>query len=676
VGDGSQLTPEQLEEMGFLQADITDVTIASPPTLTFTLTTESGVPATGAAEGLFGFTLNKLVPAADGAPSKWVSYINSVETASGDSTPNILDQAVHAGNENGSAGTFEEIGDGVYQYTFAIDPADVTTPIAVEYEPELVHRVGLELRGSGDFEALAPANPVYDFIPATGEGVPLAKNIAATESCNACHDRLQLHGGPRITVEYCVTCHNPGTIDQDSGDSVDMAYMTHSIHAARDYSIWGFRDSLHNYADVTYPQDLLWCENCHVASEDTPDGGDFAVTATATSCGGCHGDGLIASNPDPVTGVPTYSYQHAEFGSPIPDTTCVQCHAEGGVAGSTLANHTGVAGSARLRTAQGEDFTYEILSVTPSGPGETPTATFQILDADGAPIDILTADSFDVSEGQRQRLRLQIAWTPDAVYNGFEDGTLQVPHAESLEYDLFDFLGDLVANADGSFSFTFPEALPANLPGELMVVLEGRRILADGTRAYPDSEIFFPGEARDTIASQAACENCHDQLAFHGGSRAGDPTMCVVCHNSDAAFAVEGIGTIALGPMSHQIHAGLYPGFEEVTYPQPLANCLACHEEGTFYAARSTARPVSIDEGADTLRWDDDIAISATSAACASCHVGPNYGASAQAHMEQNGGVFNGVKGEMAIPSSSTETCLICHGEGRIADTAASHGQL
>jgi len=44
--------------------------------------------------------------------------------------------------------------------------------------------------------------------------------------------------------------------------------------------------------------------------------------------------------------------------------------------------------------------------------------------------------------------------------------------------------------------------------------------------------------------------------------------------------------------------------------------------------------------------------------------------------MEQNGGVFNGVKGEMAIPSSSTETCLICHGEGRIADTAASHGQL
>jgi OmcA/MtrC family decaheme c-type cytochrome len=670
IGDGSGLTPAQLEEIGFLQAEILDVSFASPPSVTFKVTTESGEPALGIAASLMNFTLNKLVPAADGQPSQWVSYINRVETASGTSTPNILGQSIQATTENAArgGGTFEELGNGDYRYTYGTDPANVTTPIPVAYEPELVHRVGLELRGSGEFEELAPANPVFDIIPATGAAVAMAKAIVDTENCNACHERLNFHGGPRITVEYCVTCHNPGTIDQDTGESVDMAYMTHSIHAARDYTVYGFGDTPHNYADVTYPQDILWCESCHVASDASPDGNDFAVTATAPSCGGCHATGLVVSDPDPVTGVPSYAYAHETIlgGAPQADGTCLRCHQFI----DTAEVHANVVGSARLHTAQGEDFTYEILSATNTGAGQSPTITFRILGADGTALDIFADPSFNPLNGP-QRLSLRVAWTPQAVYNGLPDGTQVAAHGQPLGYDIFNNPA-VTANGDGTYSFTIPDVLPAALPGDLMVVLEGRRILPDGTRAYPDSDVFFPGTARERIVSQDACEACHVQVNFHGGSRAGDPEMCVVCHNADAAFVAEGLTTIALGPMLHEIHAAVYPGFEGVTYPQSVANCMACHEEGTFYAARATARPVSYDEGADLLSWLDDTATSATSAACASCHTS----GSAVAHMELNGGVFNGLKGSMAIPSSSTESCVICHGEGRIADVGAAHGQL
>jgi hypothetical protein len=44
--------------------------------------------------------------------------------------------------------------------------------------------------------------------------------------------------------------------------------------------------------------------------------------------------------------------------------------------------------------------------------------------------------------------------------------------------------------------------------------------------------------------------------------------------------------------------------------------------------------------------------------------------------MTVNGGVFGGTKGSMPIPSSQSESCLICHGPGRVADTAVSHGQF
>ncbi len=88
--------------------------------------------------------------------------------------------------------------------------------------------------------------------------------IAVVNSCNACHEKLALHGGGRVDVQYCVMCHNPGTTDANSGNVLTMSTMVHKIHSGRllssqlakggeHYPIWGYQSVKHDYSEVGYP---------------------------------------------------------------------------------------------------------------------------------------------------------------------------------------------------------------------------------------------------------------------------------------------------------------------------------------------------------------------------------------------------------------------------------------
>ena len=306
IGDGSELTESEINYLGKLQATITAVAVSSPPVVDFTVTDQHGDPAQGIADGVTWFTFAKLMPADTvGAPPingglpYWQSYVNRVEDVA-DNQPgrgsDVLDLSIQATTDSGfSGGVMEDFGDGNYRYTFGTDVTDVTAPLAVPWEPNLTHRVGMEIRLSGEGEIpLAPNNPVYDFVPGGGAGTGVTKNIADTLNCNGCHIEFTMHGGPRKTVEYCVTCHNPGTVDQDSGESLDMAYLAHSIHMGLDreganpFIIWGFSDFDHDYSDVGHPQSKTYCETCHIASATHPDGDNWNAGATAKSCASCH----------------------------------------------------------------------------------------------------------------------------------------------------------------------------------------------------------------------------------------------------------------------------------------------------------------------------------------------------------------------------------------------------
>jgi OmcA/MtrC family decaheme c-type cytochrome len=87
-------------------------------------------------------------------------------------------------------------------------------------------------------------------------------------------------------------CHNPGTTDPNSGNTLDMKVMIHKIHTGntlpsiqtataptprrrwgRATGSSGYGDSLSNFNTVLYPQDTRNCTTCHVQNHPEPDRG-------------------------------------------------------------------------------------------------------------------------------------------------------------------------------------------------------------------------------------------------------------------------------------------------------------------------------------------------------------------------------------------------------------------
>ena len=258
----------------------------------FQLTDGNGIAITDLAVENVRFVISKL----QGSPlgnltGTWQSYINQIEDPDPDFGPGTQSQlqATYERNEEGLTNN----GDGTYRYQFATSltdlPQDMLDQAASEgldlsYEADRTHRVAIQFD-----DAPGKANPNYDWVPATGatEGI-FSMEIAATENCNSCHDPLAIHGGGRIEIEYCVTCHNAGSTDANSTNTVDMKVMIHKIHAGRnlpsvqdggEYAIWGFRNSKHDYSHVAYPQDIRNCVNCHVGTGTVGDREDLVLTA-------------------------------------------------------------------------------------------------------------------------------------------------------------------------------------------------------------------------------------------------------------------------------------------------------------------------------------------------------------------------------------------------------------
>lgn len=741
IGDGSALTAEEIATLGKLTATITGVTVSSPPVVDFTVSDANGDPAVGIASGYVWFTFAKLVPNIDqtvnGGLPYWQSYINTVENVA--SNPpgmgsDVLDQAVQATNDSRfSGGSHVEVAPGEYQYTFGNDVTNITAPIAVAWEPNLTHRVGLEIRLDGEGEVpLAPFNPVFDFVPDGGAGSGITKDIAATNSCAGCHLEFTMHGGPRKSVEYCVTCHNPGSVDQDSGNSLDLAHLAHSIHMGEDravpFKIWGFGNFEHDFSEVTYPQAKTYCETCHTAAI-SDDGDAWNEGATAKACGGCHADGLLAENFDPVTGQAEYLFDHIAAGADVPigtveDGQCMSCHLGTiSTAGPPLAIHSNIRGDQRARAEAGDKFVFEILSATNAVPGKSPTVKIKVTHPDGTPYNILTDPEFDLANGAA--LNLYVAWATADYYGGDEDGVM---HGARINDDLtIESIADLtfrdvgypyrmrlgaiqdvaVENANGSFSVKFFKALPTAFSGDVAFALGGHPALetkdADGVTAFESgatiSAVYYPNTPRAAAFDSANCNNCHKRLQMHGNNRNGNYEFCLICHNGDAAVcsdSPEADGSCPVGEtqegyqfgrMIHSIHTAstTFEGgaFAGVTYPNPsVANCETCHTPGSYNVARTTARAVSTNQGSDIRVWTDDIASTTNAAVCGVCH----DSTAARGHFESQGGQVDDLKCTIVgaacdnplgtsgngLPNGQ-EACAVCHGTGSEFETSKFH---
>ena len=680
----------------------------------FQLTNGNGNPVRGLPSSAISFNVAKLIPGTDGNASFWQSYLNTLATATAPGAPGLGSTAIQATTENGSAGTLDYDSEtATYTYTFATDVANVTTPLAVPYQPSLTHRITFEIRGFAPVD-----NPIYDFRPSDNATTGLfTREIVDTQTCNLCHNDLALHGGARADTDECVACHNPGTTDPDSLNTVDFKVMVHKIHQGEDltmlpYEIWGFHDTLHDYSDVVFPQDIRNCQNCHnAANPNTPDASNWYTVPTAEACGSCHDDVNFQTGANHAAG-------------PATNDVCALCHASTSLpALEVRATHL-----IPIKALTGQ-YKFNILGITSGTPGNAPVATFSITDPTnlgGANDPDGLGERYDLSGTPiadeplaRSNLRMTVAWdTEDYTNEGNGEDEAQ-PARTSIVNSTTDALAaGIVDNGDRSYTVTL-STVAASATGSGAVTFEGHPNDATlGNIPVTSAVEYFPitdatAQARRSVVDINGCDRCHDQLSLHGSNRVNNDQVCVTCHNpnatdlsdrpADAAGSCDPAGGVNVGVdgrceqaidfkyMVHAIHSSnitVYGFgasanvFDDVKYPQELSNCVACHKPGTYYPGGNGPLPgTTIQSVADyatlTVRTTgtDNIRITPWAAVCSSCHVpdaerdDPSSLNKARLHMVQNGANF-------ALPSGDPvmEVCSICHDPGKLADVQMVHG--
>lgn len=654
-------------------AAITGVTINSPPVVNFQVVDGNGVALTGLTASNVRFYIAKLVPAADGNSSYWQSYLNNkvTPTAVPANAP-----AIQATSENGTSGTLVDHGDGTYTYTFKTDITNVTSPLAVTYDPNLTHRVGIQFTGG------PTTNPTYDFVPASGatSGI-LERDVVDTASCNACHNKLALHGGSRVNTKLCVMCHNPGTREPNADVSLDFKVYIHKIHMGKNlpsvvaggkYEIYGYRNSLHDYSEVNFPMDINNCAKCHAGTETeaqnppvitstlTAQGDNWQEVPTMEACGSCHDDVDFSTHQ----------------GGQTDDSNCVSCHTVGGAAGSIASVHE----NKKLEGTRSIDVA--VKSITNTAPGDYPKVTFSVTN----PLDSTSYNILTDPQWTSGRLVMTVAWsTTDYTNTGYAEPTPSYTDA----------LKEAVDNGDGTFTLTsdYPIADGTAAPGIAatgsgVVFLEGRaNTTTYGRTTFLMDPTYFSIDesngkavARRQVVSIEKCDGCHGYKTQHGDNRTNTQAQCQQCHNPRLATG-DNHQSLDFKRMIHRIHASemvenplvVNSRFgsttfdtNEVQFPGHLNDCTTCHVGTTYQVPLQTNVLASTyDMGADDADPSDDLRISATAAVCSSCH----DSSAAKSHMTQNGADFSATN-----TSANTEACAVCHGPSRVADVAVVHG--
>jgi OmcA/MtrC family decaheme c-type cytochrome len=261
----------------------------------------------------------------------------------------------------------------------------------------------------------------------------------------------------------------------------------------------------------------------------------------------------------------------------------------------------------------------------------TITATVSIADPQGLPLDragVTTPGAVAISmvaatipKGQEQ----YVAYTTRTQKSPITGVTAIQAGADSG--------GAFTQVSDGVYKYTFGTKAPTGFDASATHTIGayGSRNLTEfnlGTNFASTTFNFVPdGSAvavtRDVVHT-TACNECHDQLSAHGGSRRG-VEMCVLCHTPQTVDPDTG-NTLDLKVMMHKLHRGSslpsvlagkpyqIIGFNQsvndwstVVFPADVRRCEKCHQQDTK-AAQATAyltRP--------------------SRAACGSCHDDVNF---------------------------------------------------
>lgn len=473
-------------------------------------------------------------------------------------------------------------GGGVFQYTFGRPATGV--------QGGRTNTVGMWATLNRGDEGSFPSSSTLSFVPAGGAATD--RQVVLDDACNKCHFQVQAHDSRR-TVKLCLTCHNPGSADPESGNTVDMKVMIHKIHRgsglptsndadpANDYKIVGFRGAVYDYSHVALPPShstymdlgsdpglIRDCKICHQGANAD----NHKNKPSRAACFSCH------DSVDITTGV-----GHPGFAATA-DTSCAQCHD----AAQIERNH-----SVNFDALSEQDFAEHaykvtITDVTGVAAGSRPIVDFTVT-LDGAPYDILTQPAGTQVLGA---LAFQMVAVTGLDYrtSGYMNSTTTVATGagavgpSALTSGRANPAVVSAGAAPGAFRYTFPEnaALPTGASGTYAFGVESyfretktntaSPALTVSKPAATQTPLFFKavgdaaGAARPKIVSNDRCNACHVELGFHSNRSRIGVEYCATCHNPNldnrgrVRFAEGTTGyeveSVDIGMMSHRLHTG------------------------------------------------------------------------------------------------------------------------
>lgn len=635
-----------------LNVTIQNVTIPADrkPVVTFLLTDAQGQPldrlgVLTPATVSTSFILAYLPPTTKGEVTDYVAYTTRTQ-----SSPITGVKAIQAGTDSGGTYTPSGLNDGVYTYKFA-------TVLPSGYNTAATTTLGIyATRNLTEFGlTLYVSDVTKDFVP-NGSAVTQNHQVVPTANCNQCHDPLAAHGSTgRRNVEICILCHNPGVIDPDTGNTVDMKVMIHKIHmgaslpsvkAGTPYIIIGNAQSVNDFSTVQLPQDIRNCQTCHSGASQV---NAWNLQPSMDACGSCH------DNVNWTTGA------NHPAGPATDNSKCATCHLPQGTFefdASVIGAHVVPYKSKQLLNPK-----VSIISVTNTAPGQKPIMKFTITDKNN---NLLAPSLFAGTNG---RLSVNFAGpTTDYTVKGSETVSTLPAYVNGVA--TYNFNYTIPTTATGTWALE----TEARLQTSLVINGDPKNLSASQRDAAPNTVTYFAVTdktpvPRRTVVSIDLCNKCHDQLgkasaalqtggftyaSFHGGGR--NQMICPVCH---VPSFVSGSGATAT-PIStqilvHRIHTGdnlsgpyVVGGtdFSDVRYPGDRRDCAACHV-GTSYQVPLPATNIAV----TTPNWYWTPTLP-TAAACLACH----DATSSAAHAFINTTVLpNG--------SLTVESCEVCHKE-------------
>jgi OmcA/MtrC family decaheme c-type cytochrome len=185
--------------------------------------------------------------------------------------------------------------------------------------------------------------------------------------------------------------------------------------------------------------------------------------------------------------------------------------------------------------------------------------------------------------------------------------------------------GTYVSKGDGTYTYTFSVALPANYDTSAthtLGIYATRNLTEFGLSNYVSNvtKNFVPNGSQVTqvreVVSLAACNQCHNPLSAHGGSRR-DIKICILCHTPQTIDPDTG-NTVDMKVMAHKIHMGdNLPSVKAGTPYVIVGNSQSVHDFSTVALPRDPRSCTTCHKDASqAVNWQ----LNPTRDACGACH--------------------------------------------------------